>query len=311
MNLTFPFLPIRLGRLWGLQGRGGLTLMANTQGGKSQVSKTAGASSATSDECRKSLLEVIESQIIPRLLDAHPVASSRLHYEDTPQYRPTQTELEAFAELCLHGTTDTAIAFVDSLTKRHVSHEDIFLHLIAPAARLLGEGWEEDRVDFAEVTLGLMQLQQITHHLGYEYQDGPQKPGPVRRVMFASAPGSQHVLGLSIVSEFFRKDGWQVVVEIAPSLTELCHAAHNEWFDLIGFSVGLVEQIDTLPDLITRVRQASRNPNTQVLLGGPAFLLKPLQAQSLGAGAICLDPKEGLQMANSLVNQGKQQGAAA
>ncbi len=311
MKLTIPVPFDQIVRWWGLRGRGGLTLMANTHGSKSHVSKRPEQSNATSDDCRKSLLEVIESQIIPRLLDAHPVASALHHHDVTPLYRPPQTELEAFAELCLRGTTGTAIAFVDSLTKRNVSHEDIFLHLIAPAARLLGEGWEEDRVDFAEVTLGLMQLQQITHHLGYEYQDGPQKPGPVRRVMFASAPGSQHVLGLSIVSEFFRKDGWQVVVEIAPSLTELCHAAHNEWFDLIGFSVGLVEQIDTLPDLITRVRQASRNPNTQVLLGGPAFLLKPSQAQSLGAGAICLDPKEGLQMANALVNPGKQQGVAA
>jgi len=107
------------------------------------------------------------------------------------------------------------------------------------------------------------------------------------------------------VSEFFRKDGWQVVVEIAPSQSELCRAAQNEWFDLIGFSVGLVQQLDNLPDLIRRVKLASRNPNTPVLLGGPAFASIEVDAHRLGANAICVDPREGLKLAAALVDPTK------
>ncbi len=264
------------------------------------------------NDCKSSLIGVIESQIIPRLLEAHPLPST----DSKPSLRILREtgalELKAFADLCLYGSVEEAIAHVDELIgNQRASHEDIFLGLIAPTARLLGTFWEEDTLDFTQVTLGLMRLQQISHHVGYEYQEGPQKAGPVRRLMLACAPGSQHILGLAMVSEFFRKDGWQVVVEIAPSQIELCRAAQNEWFDLVGFSVGLVEQLDQLPDLIRRVKQASRNPNTPVLLGGPAFINNAIEAPRLGANAICVDPLEGLKMAAALVDPTKRQERAA
>ena len=263
-------------------------------------------STASQDDCKASLMEVIESQIIPRLLQAHPLQNIPEHPSQGDQQVTDQEQLRAFTDLCLLGSAEEAIGHIDRLIKDEgVPHEDIFLGLIAPAARSLGVLWEEDEMDFTQVTLGLMRLQQITHHIGYEYQDGPQNPGPLRRIMLASAPGSQHILGLAIVSEFFRKDGWQVVVEIAPSQVELCHAVQNEWFDLVGLSVGLVEQIEGLSDLIRRVKKASRNPETPVLLGGPAFVGKEFNAQDFGANSICVDPRQGLNMAATLVNPSK------
>jgi methanogenic corrinoid protein MtbC1 len=120
--------------------------------------------------------------------------------------------------------------------------------------------------------------------------------------MLASAPGSQHVLGLAMVSEFFRKDGWQVVVEIANTEREVLQASANEWFDLIGLSVGIVEQIPILGDLITRVKKSSRNPDTPVILGGPAFVNTSVSAESLGASGISSDALHGLKLASALVD---------
>lgn len=271
----------------------------NTRRPLYSVPKTESAPSAA--ECKSSLIEVIESQIIPRLLQAHPLHATSSRKPGT-LHEIEASELSTFAAVCLHGSTEETSAYVDQLVKsRSLSHEDTFLTLIAPAARLMGTYWEEDTMDFSQVTLGLMRLQQITHSIGYEYQDGPQNAGPVRRVMLASAPGSNHTLGLAMVGQFFRKDGWQVVVEIAPSPTELCHAAQNEWFDLIGFSVALVEQLDGIAELIRRVKEASRNPNTPVLLGGPAFISAPGDAHHFGANAICIDPREGLRLACDLL----------
>jgi methanogenic corrinoid protein MtbC1 len=105
-----------------------------------------------------------------------------------------------------------------------------------------------------------------------------------------------------MVSEFFRKEGWQVVVEIANTEKEIFQAAANEWFDLIGLSVGLVEQIPTLGGLIGRMKKASRNPETPVLLGGPAFFSSDATAQSLGANGISLDALHGLKLASALVD---------
>jgi len=283
-----------------------MTQMSSSAARLPLFSVLKGDSSASVSECKSSLMGVIEQQIIPRLLEAHPLASALSQPSDQIVQECNERDLKAFADICVFGTAEGTIAHVDQLLRKPgASHEAIFLGLIAPAARLLGTYWEEDAMDFTQVTLGLMRLQQVTHHLGYEYQDGPQKAGPVRRVMLASAPGSQHILGLAIVSEFFRKDGWQVIVEIAQSPSELCHAAQNEWFDLIGLSVGLVEQVSELPDLISRLRQSSRNPDTPVLLGGPAFLATDANAAHLGAIGISTDPLEALRLAAAVVDPTK------
>jgi methanogenic corrinoid protein MtbC1 len=254
------------------------------------------------DECKGSLRSVIETQIIPRLLQSHAAVSASNAQAFHSAYAPTDSDVEAFANLCVDASPEVSMAFVKQLQRDGVSNDDLFLKLMAPAARCLGTWWEEDKTDFTVVTVGLLRMQQITHELGYDYHAAPQSVGRVRRVMLASAPGSQHILGLVMVSEFFRKEGWQVVVEIANTEKEILHAASNEWFDLIGFSVGLVEQLPTLRDLISRTKKASRNPDTPVLLGGPAFFNTDASAESLGANGISLDALHGLKLASELVD---------
>jgi len=254
------------------------------------------------NHCKASLLEVIESQIIPRLLKAHPAGDASNAQAYHAVYQPTEQEIDQFAQLCISNDENSALAFVREMLTAGIGNDNVFLHLMAPAARHLGGLWDQDHVDFTQVTLGLMRMHHITHQLGYEYQDGPQHAGAVRRVMLASAPGSQHILGLAIVAEFFRKNGWQVVVEIANSALELDHAVKNEWFDLIGLSVGLTDQIGALPVLITGLRAASRNPQVSVLLGGPAFAATSVSAQSLGADGISTDAAQAVVLGTSLLH---------
>jgi len=251
--------------------------------------------------CAGSLRSLIESQIIPRLLEAHPRAGAANAQNFKLAYQPLEAEIAAFAELCITREPEDVLAFVEKLLLDSIDSSSIFLNLIAPAARHLGQMWDEESADFTQVTLGLLRMHQITHRLGYEYQSGPQKAGPSKRIMLACAPGSQHILGLAMVSEFFRKDGWQVVVEVTSTPTELCNAVRNEWFDLIGLSVSLTEQFDRLPMLISALKKTSRNSNIPVLLGGPAFFTDQVDAKTLGANGICADALEGVQLASLLV----------
>lgn len=271
--------------------------------GKSAQRKFADPQEKTleSQRCKASLLEVIESQIIPRLLQALPAGNASNEQAFNAVYQPTEQEISEFAQLCLSSDEKSGMAFVQKVLEADVGNDSVFLHLMAPAARHLGLLWDQDDVDFTQVTLGLMRMHQITHQLGYEYQDGPQHAGTVRRVMLACAPGSQHIFGLAIVAEFFRKSGWQVVVEIANSALELDHAVKNEWFDLIGLSVGLTDQIPALPVLIDRLRSASHNPGVSVLLGGPAFITNSVSAQSLGADGISIDAAQAVALGASLL----------
>jgi hypothetical protein len=154
-----------------------------------------------------------------------------------------------------------AQAFVNRLLAEGLNTEHIFLELITPAARFLGVQWETDRMDFSQVTHGLVRLHAIAHEIGFAYQDGPLIRGDVKRAMIASAPGSEHILGPTIVAEFFRKEGWQVVVEISPSANELVQAVSNEWFDTVGLSVSIEQQL---------YRLGHAGSQNQALLSQPA-----------------------------------------
>ncbi len=257
--------------------------------------RSSGRSTVTDDECRRSMRTVLESDIIPRLVQAHRIGEDRAA-NDTAS-RMLGDEIAAFADFCAGGKRQQAALLIERLRADGLDQDGVFLDLITPAARHLGQQWEEDLLGFAEVTVGLVLMHELIHGMGYEYHNGPQTAGGVKRVMLASAPGSQHVLGLSIVSEFFRKAGWQVVLEVSPSHTELCHAVQNEWFDLVGLSVALDSQLDVLSGFVDSLKAASRNPTTPVLLGGPVFSIGAHRAETFGAQAICVDARDCVKLA--------------
>ena len=266
------------------------------------ISTAANDAKGSVDHCKTSLLSVIESQIIPRLLDAHQSpALSAVGAPDAPVIPATPQDMQDFATACLDVDSQAVFTQIDVLRAKGLSAQTIFLDVITPAARHLGDLWEEDKLDFTLVGQGLLRMHHAMRHLGYEAHDGPQIAGDVRRIMLASAPGSQHILGLAMVSEFFRGDGWQVVVEISTTENALLNAVAHEWFDVVGLSVGLVEQLPHLPELIASLKKASRNPHTFVILGGPAFLDSANHTMAFAADGISVNAVEAVNLAGDLL----------
>jgi methanogenic corrinoid protein MtbC1 len=251
----------------------------------------------TPAECHASILAVIESEIVPRLLKAQRVDRSYLSLVPASRAMPTQHEIAAFLELCIGQDPHVAQAFVDRLLEDGLNTEHIFLELITPTARNLGARWDNDTLDFTQVTHGLVQLHAITHAIGFAYEQGPRIQGETKRVMIASAPGSEHLLGPTMVAEFFRREGWQVVVEMSPSAKELAQAVASEWFDTVGLSVSINQQLNDLDLLVAQIRHSSRNPGLSVLLGGPIFTVRDFQTSDFGVDGICTDAKDAVAMA--------------
>ena len=253
------------------------------------------------EDCKDSLLAVIEQQIIPRLLNVQQFFSGKSMVLDESETIAQPTEYEAFTQFCLKGDSLKANGIVDALMDSGLSQERIFLELITPAARQLGVLWDQDLCDFTQVTCGLAIMHQTIYRLGYESPAKPREEGGSERVMLACAPGSQHFLGLTIVADFFRKAGAEVVMEISSTESELQRAVANVWFDVVGISVALEAQLPALPALIQHVRESSGNPKILVVLGGPVFLRKEFSPQTLGADAIFTDAREAVGAVKRLV----------
>ncbi|MFN9728494.1 B12-binding domain-containing protein [Acidovorax sp.] len=256
------------------------------------------------EDCKESLNAVIEQQIIPRLLNVQQFFSGKvLLAAQAPEHEAleAQPEFQSFTQFCLNADALKANQIVDALTARGLTNDRIFLELITPAARHLGVLWEQDLCDFTQVTCGLAMMHQMIYRLGYESPAGQREEGESERVMLACAPGSQHFLGLTIVADFFRQTGSEVVLEISSSESELLRAVANEWFDVVGISVAIEAQLSTLPDLITHLRASSGNPKVRVVLGGPIFLIHDVSPAELGADAIFTDAREAVGAVKRLV----------
>ena len=256
------------------------------------------------EECRQSLVALIDEQIVPRLLGTHARLQADNGHRPAPQNtEPTglsTAEVEAFANHCLQDHPSEAYALMDALMGRGLASEALLLELITPAARHLGLLWEQDRCDFLQVTHGLTRMQEMAHALGYEYLDGPQLAGTRQRIMLACVPGSQHLLGLTIVSDFFRKAGWEVIVELSCTEAELERAVANEWFDAVGLSVSIEAQFQVLPRLIRQLRRQTANRGLKILLGGPIFTLAARQPEEFGADVISTDAGEAVKRVREL-----------
>jgi MerR family transcriptional regulator, light-induced transcriptional regulator len=224
------------------------------------------------------LAKALESDVIPRLVGAHgsePLAA--VHLESR--------EIEAFVALLRNGSDAELAAAVAATHRRGLSVAAIFLELFAPAARHLGELWVADRCDFSTVTISLGRLQRLLREWSPAFGTEVEHPANGRRILLAQHPDEQHSFGLSMVAEFFRRAGWEVLGGVGGAVPDPSAQVSREWFDAVGFSIGSQTRVDWLKERIAQVRKVTRNRAVVVLVGGPLFVLQPEWARSVGADA--------------------------
>lgn len=125
------------------------------------------------DDWMGDLARTIEAEIIPRLMLAHGGADPSAAQVTCEMRAPSSPEVVEFANLVLAQDARVARTWVEAVRARGASPETIFLELLAPAARRLGELWEADLCDFTQVTLGLWRIQQVVHELGRAFARMP------------------------------------------------------------------------------------------------------------------------------------------
>lgn len=249
------------------------------------------------------LVKTLESEVIPRLLRAHRVFPHALLPLVSQCPPPTEQEVQSFVSLVL-GRDDLPVTeCIADIRRKGMSVEMVYLDLLAPAARHLGAMWEEDLCDFTEVTVGLGRLQHLLQELSPAFGAEVQFPPHARRTLLMPAPGDQHTFGLAMVAEFFSRSGWEVASGNIHSPTNAVDMARQQWFDVIGFSVGSETRLDWLKDCIRIVRQVSRNRSVGIMVGGPVFAEHPEYVELVGADCTAADGKDAPVQAESLIGR--------
>jgi len=223
------------------------------------------------------LSRIIAEHVVPRLLALHEEAQGSASTIELPR----TADIEELAKLVLGPDNQNAADFLLGLKDGGVSLERLHTELLEPAARHLGELWNEDRIDFIDVTLGVARLQRLVHV--FEGLDQLPPYDEKRRVLLATAPGEQHSLGTSIVQKFLRAAGWHVWTCTTPQVEDAASVVAGEWFGVVGFSLGADTHLDRLAEAISEVRKASVNPKLGIMVGGSAIARHPDWVAKVGA----------------------------
>ena len=277
-------------------------MTSSRQGGPSQG--RGNPSDQASDQRLALLSATLSEQIIPRLLQAHTPGDSAA--DGAPAYsaqtgRPiSSADVKDLVRMVLLPDDHAARASVEAMRLRGIPVETLFIDLLALAARHLGELWEEDLCNFADVTVGVGRLQQAMRDLSPGLVTRPPSGDQPRRVLLLPCPGEQHTFGLAMVGDFFRSAGWDVAGGPAMSL-DIDAVVRREWFDVVGFSLAAEVHLPRLAPAIAAVRKASQNPRVGILVGGPIFLGQVGLANEVGADALAINGSLAPEIADKLV----------
>lgn len=236
-------------------------------------------------ERQAKLARVITSDILPRLLkihadvvpDAPPVASL------IEALAPSSADIGGLADIVLGTDLEAAATYVTVLRDRGLSMETLFIDLLEPTARRLGEMWEQDECDFIDVTLGVARLQKLL--AVFNDTHGLPALDKRRHVLMAVTPGNQHSFGIVMVERFLLAAGWQVQTDLSETSEEIAAVAHDNWFAVAGLTMGAERQLDSLARTIVQLRRKSQNPDIGIMVGGPMFTANPALAREVGADA--------------------------
>ena len=251
------------------------------------------------------LARFVSKDVIPRLLKLQSVGVP----EAIPttmviaDLAPSNSDIDALADIVLGSDLEAAAAYVMMLRDRGLSMDTLFIELLEPTARHLGEMWDRDECDFIDVTLGVARLQKLLAI----FNDSHRIPelDVRRRVLMAMTPGDQHHFGVTMVERFLSAGGWKVRTELTGTPDDIAETTHRTWFAVVGLTAGSHRSLENLGKTVAQIRRRSRNANVGIMVGGPVFTNEPALVADVGADATAPNAPAAVLVAQKLFDIGR------
>ena len=209
--------------------------------------RTASLFAAKRQVLPQDAVETVASEIVRRLAGA----KERLRHLDLPEIGPDQ--VEAFCDVLIQPDPAAALRFIADRRAEGLSRVVVYLGYVSEAARALGARWDRDEVSFLQVTCGTGHLYALMRALRAEH---PQLARfDMRRVaLFATVPGEDHGIGITVAADLFREAGWQIDLETGTEHDRLLERIERTAPQIIGLSLSTEERLDALVRLVVAVR---------------------------------------------------------
>lgn len=257
---------------------------------------------------RARLARTIEGEVIPRLLLAHR-ADLRPASGGAEPRALDATSVDRLVSAIATDQGDGGMDLVNGAIAAGASLEEVFLELLAPTARRLGDLWTDDRLTFTEVTLALSRLQRIMRTVSRGGDAAADGPGPAGQILLAAVPGEQHSFGLLMLEEFFRRDGWDVECLVGATRSDILAAVRGRGrLVAVGLSQSVDGDAGGLAGLIADIRAAARSDDLIVMVGGRWINDHPDQVEKVGASFTAVDGRQAIGQIHSILSAGRNGG---
>lgn len=257
---------------------------------------------------RANLVQTIEDSIIPRLLVAQELVRTQdlLPASQAPSAAPVEIgdeHVAAFVALVLAQDSQAIEDYVTELVDRDCAIETVYLKLLTPTARALGDMWVQDLCDFTDVTVALVRLHDLLRDLSDRTRGNDQTGRASKSLLLALCPGEQHMFGMTMAAEFFRHAGWRVRVSYPGSETELGDVVRKDWFHIIGLSCSCDTCFEAAVSALRIIRREAQNDSVGVMAGGQLFSEHPEYVYQVGADIAATDGREAVRQAELLMTE--------
>lgn len=287
------------------------TSTTSTSTSSAQSTERTQETAPVADLGEQQFMNMLTQEVIPRLV---------LLEEEATQITPMPVgSLRAMAlrlaEWAVEKDLRSCQSCITALLREGYAIDRVLLEVVQPAARHLGKRWNDDSCNFADVTLGMWNIQQVFTDLLVTFE----RPGPgffvphalSPSVLFCTLPGCQHRLGVQMVSAFFARSGWITQLAQAPTEQALLEEIRLFGPDLVGLSVSSERDMRGAAEFISRVRslctdKEGRGPS--VMIGGPAVTVFPELARQAGADFLAGDAPEAIQAAEKYLKKDADRG---
>ena len=247
------------------------------------------------------LAKVIERDVLPQLFHSHTTEKTKVISQVAPEI--DRAQCQALVDLVLSDEpVSKLIDQIQDLVARGSSLYAIYLNLLAPVARRLGELWEEDNITFIDITIAVSRLHLVIRNISRSNIEHNIASSDASSIYLVPAPGEQHTFGLLMVEEFFYLAGWHVLSNHNATEAIILKTLAEQHLDMIGFSVNSSDHVPPLLDLLTKVDKISVTPGIVVLLGGGLFLAQPDFVDKFKGVTVVRDGVNAVEIAEALLS---------
>ncbi len=201
-------------------------------------------------------------------------------YEQGPVYQYSTEHLKGFGRLLLFGAYVDFRSFLDGFIASGVSSRELYLGVVAPCARWLGELWERNEVSISDILAASSRLDDLVRKRELGNPNVIIKSGP-RSALLATVPGEAHTLGVGVAAGLLRDEGWNIdLLMPTESPMEIVSMLDRLRTKILGVSVSSSSSVHSLYTLVKAVREYA--PETKVLVSGSLVSVNPKPFEMLG-----------------------------